>query len=605
MATSREHLAKDPTQLKDIASKTPPAPTVEPGLFPRDGKFSSEKAATYSDYPTKTDIKVFADAIKNRDYAAALSAASKPLENVDDNWIPLEIDYADLQNPDKLKEFLTRMDSLGKATRVTAGTAIEINCTYMADVVVRLPDGTKINLASGTVGDIKQTTEADPLGERLPEQLQDSNAPPRKTEREVKRFVQQRPATPSEQAMIDLIRRSPAGEVLLGRMALTAFEERLVHAKQRGVLSDVTKQFQASERFKNLQEYAARKFTDTAKREEFIQEALREIDVAATLYEQGLSRESIQQLLGQRHMTGEREFFYEWLREQPARENLQSGKQTEAPNGWRVAGEAPEGRGKVLYRKHGVSEAPPTVRDLPPEFNPEKPIGYTELKLNIDGSAARYFMDMKTQEVFVYSELAITEGLTAKTMTKTANVEVLSAEQATARLSQPEQRARIPEDLSPVTLASGTYEVLEVDPLTGRMKTKRMHMGTTEVSKIDELNEKNLDKLLQEWQRDLETDLERLKKDSSKEAQAEYAELLKEKEALASVRKELAAGGELAQRVVNHMRNTIEPGKESPRMSPVRGRWAGKVSTGGGVVVGVAIIVSASLGYYNQHLSSR
>jgi hypothetical protein len=44
-----------------------------------------------------------------------------------------------------------------------------------------------------------------------------------------------------------------------------------------------------------------------------MQEAMREIDVAARLVESGMSLKDVRELMGSRHLGGEREFFYNWF----------------------------------------------------------------------------------------------------------------------------------------------------------------------------------------------------------------------------------------------------------------------------------------------------
>lgn len=272
-------------------------------------------------------------------------------------------------------------------------------------------------------------------------------------------------------------------------------------------------------------------------------------------------------------------------------------------NGWKKVGEMSTGKETVLFKRGAKPAGDINVRDLDPTFNPDKPgEKWVELKFEGRPDGVRYFADPHTREVFVYSENNIAEGLSTKTMTRTYDVEIMSKAQAEARMGPTttgEGSTRLPVELVRATAGgapTGQVEMLELDALTGRLKRVRVGLSG-DIPKIGELNEKTIEGLVKGWERDIDKELERLKGDKTREA--EYNELLKQKEAMVGVRTELAAGGDRARKVVEHFQRSIEPGAEIPRFAE-GGRWRGRVMVGGGVIIGVGILVGAAIGFHNR-----
>lgn len=267
-------------------------------------------------------------------------------------------------------------------------------------------------------------------------------------------------------------------------------------------------------------------------------------------------------------------------------------------DGWKKVAELNGGKDQVLFKPKATPTGDPTTRSLDSSFNPNKPDGYTELKFEGRPEGVRFFMDTKTNEVFVYSEIELAPGESLKSMVRTFDVEVMPKAQAEARLTGPASEARIPVELARATAVPlGSVEFLEVDPLTGRLKRTKVGLAG-DLPKI-ELNERSLDTLLRGWEKELDKQIDELKNDPSKKTQ--YEEAVKQKEALAGVRGELAAGGERARAVVEHFKQSTERGAEAGRVpEAVGGRFGGRVVVGGGIVIGVGILFGCALGYYNR-----
>ena len=85
------------------------------------------------------------------------------------------------------------------------------------------------------------------------------------------------------------------------------FEEKLIHSNQAGkMISPLAEQFVDSPEHKELKQ---RHNNDS----DAVNEAMREIDVAAAMLEGGMSIDGVKKLFGDQHLSGERDFFYKWL----------------------------------------------------------------------------------------------------------------------------------------------------------------------------------------------------------------------------------------------------------------------------------------------------
>jgi hypothetical protein len=305
--TLRDHLRQSVARVQELASQIPAhqIQQLEAGLFPTAARFDLQQTSATQAVRNSAEINEFVEAMANRDFQAALRAASHNHQTVVDYWQPVRISYGDLENPVRLQEVLRQMDRVGDAGGAeSAPGATTYTRATMPDVIVQLPNGTFLNLRTGSVGTIEGVERTDPVSGRSETTTE---------------FQSSRSMTAEERDLMNRIRSSTAGQLLTARMALTAFEERLVHGFQgmSNRISTVTEQFMQSTQYQDL----VRRLGANTPR---LREALREIDVAATLYQFGFSATQVRALLGTRHLEDAagnniRLSFYEWLATVPAR----------------------------------------------------------------------------------------------------------------------------------------------------------------------------------------------------------------------------------------------------------------------------------------------
>ncbi|MBX9693639.1 MAG: hypothetical protein K2Z81_14725, partial [Cyanobacteria bacterium] len=190
------------------------------------------------------------------------------------------VTLADLQNPSKLMDLIDRMYTADAKREVTGS---ESKKARMVVPIVEIESGIRVSL-------FDPTRVIDANGNTV------------------------RPTTPAEHALVLSLQSTPAGRALRARMAMIAFEENLVHSHQgkSGGVSKITQEFADSPEFKRLEKYWREKAPDIA--DDMIDLALREIDVAASLIQSGTSPQAVEKILGNLHLKGEREFFYDFLK---------------------------------------------------------------------------------------------------------------------------------------------------------------------------------------------------------------------------------------------------------------------------------------------------
>lgn len=344
MPNLRENLRLTPDQARIEASSHLRADQIEPGLFPPEGRFQLERARGTGE-GAGIDRQAFADAMARRDFGRALSIVSAPSGAIEDSWRPVVVRYEELNSPDGMRRVIERMDSFGRADRgeLTSSTRI----ASMPDVIVQLPDGRMLNLRQGSIGH-SEGNSATGYSFRATG------------------------ARPGDAAIIENIRQSRAGQVMLARMALIGYEEKLIHCYQanQGAIAPSMRDFQQSDSYRALVRHANGNT-------EQLNMAMREIEVAAALYDSGFSRADVQRLLGDRHLEGERSYYYDWLAQQPERQRISSPAEARpAPlNGRQSEKPAQKLQEKSSERDNGrpVDRQADRPADLPVERQPERP----------------------------------------------------------------------------------------------------------------------------------------------------------------------------------------------------------------------------------------
>jgi hypothetical protein len=277
---SRRSLAEARLEAEKFAIHA--AAVAVPELFPEGGRF---KTGDMSPQPTETpvqrDVRQFAKALAARDFAEAqrIVQSSGTSAAVEETWKPVIIDFGDLHSASAIEDVVKKMDKSGNAYLRVSPEQGEVRSIILPEPTVKLPNGSLVSLRDATA-------VIDGAGNRV------------------------RPTTAQERALVEQVQKSPAGEALLGRMALTYFEEKLIHANQgeRGGISRLTEEFQQSLQFREMTK-------DKSPTE--VNRMLREVEVAAALRDAGLSLESVEKILRSSAVTDyvERDYFYDFMRQ--------------------------------------------------------------------------------------------------------------------------------------------------------------------------------------------------------------------------------------------------------------------------------------------------
>ncbi len=284
----------DLQKLVDIGNSLPDAAhNVFPEMFPESGKFRDTNRSGGSDTSEAgREISKFMELMDQGDYAAALHFWNDKLVTPDQKqdtshlpevqWTknPNPIALADLNDPAKLQQLLKFMNGQGKAQDNVMRDHSVQKVIKAPDPMIALPDGKVFSLRSSS------------------EILE--NGGWRKT-------------TPEEKALIDSIQRSPSGKAILGKTAMIVMEE-WGHCQQgkTGGISPLTEDFSKSPQYKDLRSF----WKDRVPPDQLditVNEAMREIDIAAALIDAGMSPKAVKQILGDQHLAGERQYFYDFL----------------------------------------------------------------------------------------------------------------------------------------------------------------------------------------------------------------------------------------------------------------------------------------------------
>jgi len=245
---------------------------LEPLLVPSAGEVALDGSQSVDVPP---DVREFAEALARRDYDAAIKIAMYDRSSHVDQYTPVNLTMNDLDNPARMEQIIAQMDRIGFAKMTSdQSTEGERGSESKADLgqpILTLPSGLKLDLSKAKIEILNGTPSAQDL------------------------------------ALIEQLKNHPSFQVLRGRVALTAYEERMIHNRQGegGAQSHLAREFAESPEYKELE----KRHTQGGK----LLEAMREIDVAARLVDSGMSVEDVKKYLGDRHLSGEREFFYRWL----------------------------------------------------------------------------------------------------------------------------------------------------------------------------------------------------------------------------------------------------------------------------------------------------
>ncbi len=308
-------------EMAERASKLEyPAHSIFPDMFPEGGKFDFKQPETIGkSSDTVQEISKFTKKLDEGDLVGALNQINAMTKSADSpdptstnpelRWVEKRIKLSELNNPEALNTMLSSILANGKAM-AEQPDAYNPNATNKVikatDPIIQLPDNKEFRLRdSSTINDNGK----------------------------------QRATTPQEKAFIESIQKSESGKALIGKTAMVLMEE-WGHSKQTssGGLSRLTSEFEHSPEYQELKKYWEKKSNNP---DASIREALREIDIAASLREGGLSTKAVEKILGDQHMSGEREFFYRFL------------KRTDSPTGERLPADA-------------SSKKPGTARELNP-----------------------------------------------------------------------------------------------------------------------------------------------------------------------------------------------------------------------------------------------
>ncbi|MBX9721322.1 MAG: hypothetical protein K2X81_08010, partial [Candidatus Obscuribacterales bacterium] len=297
-----------------------PAHSIFPDMFPEGGKFDFKQPENISkSSETVQEISKFTKKLEEGDVVGALNQINAMTKSPDSGdatstnpelrWVEKRIKLSELNNPEALNTMLSSILANGKA-------------------MAEMPDAYNPNATNKV---IKATDPIIQLPDNREFRLRDSSS--------ISDNGKQRATTPQEKAFIESIQKSESGKALIGKTAMVLMEE-WGHSRQTssGGLSRLTTEFEHSPEYQELKKYWEKKSNNP---DASIREALREIDIAASLREGGLSTKGLEKILGDQHLSGEREFFYRFL------------KRTDSPNGERLAADA-------------GSKRPSTARELMP-----------------------------------------------------------------------------------------------------------------------------------------------------------------------------------------------------------------------------------------------
>ncbi|MBZ0189932.1 MAG: hypothetical protein K8F91_27040, partial [Candidatus Obscuribacterales bacterium] len=261
-------------RLIQLMATTQPVETMEPALVPSAGDITLDGALS-ADVPPR--VADFVQALANHDYETAIREAMFKIDDHSDNPRAIELNINDLDNAARMEQIVQQMDRIGEAkmtedTDATNDDNRSGSTAYLASPVIVLPSGTRVDLSGP---EIKISS----------------------------------PHSAQDLALVQHIKDHPSFQILRGRVALIAYEERMIHIGQGtgGAKSALALEFQSSPDFKEME----KRWTNQPGR---VLEAMREIDVAARFIDAGMSLEDTMRFLGDRHLSGEREFFYNWLR---------------------------------------------------------------------------------------------------------------------------------------------------------------------------------------------------------------------------------------------------------------------------------------------------
>jgi len=218
------------------------------------------------------EVRAFTEALSSGNLRKSIELAMAEMTSCSNQFTSVRIDFNDLSNPNRISAAIEKMDQIGFA-RGYEGRGESVQVADLARPVVILPNGKSVDISG-------------------PKLTLLDGAP-----------------TPQDLKFIELLENDPAIRILRGRVALIAFEERLIHSHQGvgGAQSPLVEDsFKQSEEYTKMQNFYRERSAD-------LQQAMREIDVAARLVESGMSLDDVRELMGSRHLSGEREYFYDWF----------------------------------------------------------------------------------------------------------------------------------------------------------------------------------------------------------------------------------------------------------------------------------------------------
>ncbi|MDZ4836355.1 MAG: hypothetical protein SGJ27_21450 [Candidatus Melainabacteria bacterium] len=259
-------------RLRQMDRSTHTIESMEPALIPGSVPISIDGPKS-TDLPP--EVAAFMDALAKHDYETAIEVAMESRSNHKDQFTPVNLSVNDLDNPSRMQQIIEQMDKIGFAER-TSDTSVEgdrgsESRADLAQPILTLPSGVRVDLSGAKI---------------------EFSSPP----------------SPQDLALFEQLKNHPSFQMLRGRVALTAYEERLIHNNQGdgGARSELANTFKSSPQYAELE-------MEMRDKPGKLSEAMREIDVAARFIDAGMSVEDAKRFLGDRHLKGEREFFYRWL----------------------------------------------------------------------------------------------------------------------------------------------------------------------------------------------------------------------------------------------------------------------------------------------------
>lgn len=332
-------------------------------MFPEKGKFEFEANGKIARETTLGEITEFMSRMNKGDYKGALSLVESKTVTAEQKtnlstepeirWVEKKISLADLNSPSALAEMHSFMKSQGtaKGTQLDRYNPNSIESKIkLADPVIELPGGKQFRL-------------------RNSESIYENG--------------NWRRSTVQEKALIESIQNSPAGKAMIGKTAMILMEE-FGHTKQGGTggLSSITSEFASSPEAARMRS----KFEESGLKGEALEarvnEALREIDIAAAVKEAGMSTKGLQKLFGDQHLRGEREYLYQFLERKEA---ARQGRQAQGP----VADAVPK---TDTSAKTGVANSNPNPNPIPnpnPTLPPAKPQAPSGLRPQLEKTSGK------------------------------------------------------------------------------------------------------------------------------------------------------------------------------------------------------------------------